>query len=88
MVVGVRRIEVLQRHLAVEVALIGPIFTTTVAVISVRRRHLEALAAGNGRLQDFRIVQRFPDFLQGCGNAFLAFDHQSHEYLQTDRPKP
>ena len=60
------------------VALIGPIFSTTVAAISVGDFISRLWQPGMHRLQHLGIVQRFPHFLQGCGDALLAFDHQSH----------
>ena len=76
--VGVRRVQVLQRHRAGEFRLDRPDLQhddrrkVGVGVL------LQAFAARNALLQHIRIVERFPHFLHRSGDALLAFDHQSH----------
>jgi hypothetical protein len=74
-----RRLQILQLDRALELGLDRP---------DLQRHHrfevrirllLKALAAGNAFLQHFRIVQRFPDFLDRRLDALLALHVHCHD---------
>src|SRR5690606_3082227 len=73
-VIGRRRVEIFERHIAIECRRDGPDLEGHFGGEVRRRTLLELLAAGNGPLEYFGIVQRVPDDFARSVDRVLAGD--------------